>query len=260
MSGRLLSFSQFLGGADNVKIIEMFPSSSSSYNYAFAQSVQGWTFESVYQTLLLDQVSYDRVTGQPNFTDTNVIGYWASYTDSSAVTVDNALNGDVIYRIKDNRYSGPIFPNARENVVMTVAGFSWTRPNGSTTSTESHRWGIIERYLPGDNTPGDPKLDANFIPYGVGAVVTAGAAYNAGIDGATIDQVFTFTDDGSAPRASGSGLRVSLKFYSPTASPEIGILSPGTGYRAGDIIEIPDEALPGNDGTGLITVSIATVS
>lgn len=259
MSGRLLSFSQFLGGADNVKVVEMFPSNSQTYNYAFAQSVQGWTFSSVYQTLLLDSVTYDRLTGEPNFTETNVLGYWPTYTDPDPVIIDNASNGDVFYKIVPNRYTGKIFPNARENVVMTIASFTWSRAAPS-TQVESHRWGIIERYLPGDNVPGDPSLDANYIPYGVGAVVTAAAAYTQGIDGATIDTVFTYTDDGSAPRSNGSGLRITLKFYNSTSSPEIGILNPGTGYRVGDIITIPDEALPGNDGTGSIEISIASVS
>ena len=75
-----------------------------------------------------------------------------------------------------------------------------------------------------------------------------------------LNQRLTYTDDGSAPRSNGSGLRITLKFYNSTSSPEIGILNPGTGYRVGDIITIPDEALPGNDGTGSIEISIASVS
>jgi hypothetical protein len=44
MSGRLLDFSQYLGGADNVKVIEMFPRDRKAYTYNFGSTVSSYTF------------------------------------------------------------------------------------------------------------------------------------------------------------------------------------------------------------------------
>jgi hypothetical protein len=259
MSGRLLSFSQFLGGADNVKVIEMFPSTTKVYSYNFAQDITSWTFGSTYQSLLLDSVTYDRVTGLPNFTETNVLGYWPSYTDPTPTTITDVLNGSVDYRIKADRYTGAIFPNARENVVMTVASFTWNSPNGSATDTDSHRWAIIERYLPGDSTPGDPSLDASYIPYGTGAVVSFTRSYAPGLDDATLDVVYSYTDNGSQPGANGVGLQLNLKWETLGTDPEVSIANPGSGYRNTDTIVIPDTVL-GNGGTGTTTITITNAS
>ena len=268
MSGRLLTFSQYLGGADNVKVIEMFPSTSKTFKYAFGTDVQNWNFTSSYQSLLLDKVTYDRNTGEPNFTDTNILGYWPERTDlggQSDITVDNVTDGTVYFNIAPDRYTGQLFPNARENVVMTVVGFTWDMGSlepGVDGTTESHRWGIIERYLPGDHIPGDPALDQLFIPYGTGAVAEIDVQYFGDPSEQAdfvYDTVFRYTDnDQSADGASlGTGLTVGLSWREGIMQPDSGLISVGSGYRPSDTITVSDEAL-GNGGTGETVITIVS--
>lgn len=162
MSGRLLDFSQYLGGADNVKVIELFPRSQKTYTYNFNANVTSWTFTSDYQTILLDQVTYDRVTGLPNFTDTIVLGYFTGVSNVSAnmISVSNATTGTVNLTIPASRYSGKIYPNARQYVVMTVLSMQWDT-NSTPPQKDMHRWAIIERWEPGV-TPGDPRTEATY--------------------------------------------------------------------------------------------------
>jgi len=163
MSGRLLDFKSYIGGADNVQVIELFPRSQKTYTYNFGTNVSAYTFSADYQTLVLDSVTYDRVTGDPNFTDTNVIGYMNTVGNVSNSLINNtsASSGIVTFTIPQNRYTGKIIPNAREKVVMTVVAFQWTIP-GSPDQQDMHRWAVIERYEPGV-TLGDPTTEANFV-------------------------------------------------------------------------------------------------
>ena len=158
MAGRVLSFKQYVGGADNVQVIEMFPKSQKTFSYNFAdQDVSGYTFSLDYQSILLDSVAYDNLTGNVNFTSTSVTGYFDNYTSANASTYINtasAASGIVSLTIPENRYSGNILPNARSNVVMTVASFEW-ETDDTPVQKELHRWAIIERWEP-QVTPGDP--------------------------------------------------------------------------------------------------------
>jgi len=277
MSGRLLTFSQYLGGADNVKVIEMFPSTSKTFKYSFGADVSTWTFSSSYQSLLLDKVTYDRITGEPNFTDTNILGYWPERSinlpglpqmggrPSPDVVIDNVIGGSVFFNIAPNRYTGQLFPNARENIVMTVVGFTWEMANpeiGVDPTTESHRWGVIERYMPGDHTPGDPALDPLFIPYGTGAVSDITVLYNGNPSEQAdfvYDTVFRYTDnDQSSDGVSlGKGLSVGLSWREGILQPDSGLIAVGSGYRPNETITVSDEAL-GNGGTGETVITIVS--
>lgn len=162
MSGRLLDFAAYLGGPDNVQVIEMFPSTQKTFTYNFGTNVSNFTFTADRQTLVLDTVAYDRTTGLPNLTDTAVIGYFANAEISNSfIVTSQAASGIIKFTIPAGRYSGNIFPNARENVVCTVIGFTWTN-NGVTPNTvETHRWAILERYEP-DVPVGDPRQSPGF--------------------------------------------------------------------------------------------------
>ncbi len=164
MSGRLLDFSQYLGGADNVKVIEMFPRNQKKFIYNFGTNMTGYTFTADYRSILLDQVTYDRVTGDPNFADTTVVGFFNNMANvsNSNIDVSQISSGVITLTIPQNRYTGNIVPNARENVVMTVLGFQWD--SGSTPPTKDlHRWAIIERWEP-EVPLGDPKLNSGGQP------------------------------------------------------------------------------------------------
>lgn len=157
MSGRVLDFAHFAGGADNVVTLEMFNRTKKTYNYNFNRDITGWTFSADYQSILVDALSYDRTTGLPNFAESNVIGYFDNYTViAGAGAVVNAATGLVDFTIPDNRYTGNLYPNARENVVATVVSFEWDY-NGQ---KDSHRFLILERWEPSTSIAmGDPKLN-----------------------------------------------------------------------------------------------------
>ena len=158
MSGRLLDFKQYIGGADNVITLELFQRSRKTYTYDFGFNVSGYTFSSDYQSILLDTVTYDRATGLPNFTDTTVLGYFDNYStiSSSFFNTGDAATGTVVFTIPEDRYTGLLFPNARSYVVATVVSVQWD--DSADAFYNTHRFLILERWEPGSNM-GDPRTN-----------------------------------------------------------------------------------------------------
>lgn len=158
----VLTFSQFLGGPDNINIEQIFPSTQKTLNYNFSTNITGWTFNVDHQTIVVDTVSFERNTGAPNFANSSVIGYFTQgqVTTSSYVTVTNTATGLVNITIPGNLYSGPILPDARKNVPITIVGVTWTN-NSNPPQINTHRWAYIQNYEPGV-APGDPTLAAGY--------------------------------------------------------------------------------------------------
>ena len=167
MSGRLLSFKEYLGGANNVQVLEVFPRTQKTYNYDFGIDVSGYTFTADYQSILLDTVTYDRVTGDPNLADTTVAGYFLNTANVSGSYIDTALAsaGTVKLTIPANRYTGNIIPNARTDVVATVVSFQWETDDTPNPQHDMHRWVLFERWDPqvGEN-PGSPRENTGSQP------------------------------------------------------------------------------------------------
>jgi hypothetical protein len=162
MSGRLLDFKSYIGGADNVITQEMTPSTQKTFNYDYSLDVSNYTFAADMQTIVVDTLAYDRVTGDPNFTESNVVGSFANAEISSSNIDDSdALNGNIRFTIPAQRYTGNIIPDARANVPITVVSFRWTDTGVTPNTTEQHRYAILERYEP-DVVIGNPTLDAGF--------------------------------------------------------------------------------------------------
>ena len=162
MSGRVLDFKSYIGGADNVIIEEMFPSTQKTFTYDFGADVSAYTFEADYQTIVVDTLTYDRTTGDPNFTDSTVVGYFANAEIGAAnIVTTSAASGTIDFTIPKNRYTGNIIPDARTTVPVTVVSVKWTDSNTTPSQTSSHRWAILERYEP-DVTPGNPTLEAGY--------------------------------------------------------------------------------------------------
>lgn len=251
MSGRILDFKQYIGGADNVINVEMFPRDQKSFTYDFGFNVSSYTFSADYQSILLDTVTYDRATGNPNFADTNVIGYFDNYTQVNASFIDetNESAGEVILTIPENRYTGALFPNARTNVVATVLSFQWTA--GSEKHT--HRYLILERWEPGV-TSGDPQVDALFVPFGVGAITAFSS--NAGTDVNRVAGTFNNVTGLTSGQGDGAVFQVVVSEVGATT---VNLLTRGTKYNTGDTIEILDSSL-GNGGGATITITVSSVS
>jgi len=256
MSGRLLDFKSYVGGADNVVVEEVFPSESNEYAYNYGGDVSTYTFAATYQTLVADVVAYDRNTGLPNFTETKIIGFFRSpgaTIPSTNIDDSDAVNGIVKFNIPADLYTGPITPSARTNVPMTIVTFTWTDPNGANEPiVTSHRWCLMQRW---DSTvsPADPTLDSNYIPLGTGGVLTF--TDNSATDADRAVGAYTVT---GLSNKEGTGATFSVQVTDGGVT-NIDITSRGTGYNVGDTIQLLDVNM-GGGGAADITVTVSTVA
>jgi len=253
--GRLLDFSQYLGGPDDVEVIEMFPRQQKKFQYNFGANVSTYTFSADKQTLVLDTVTYDRDTGNINFTDTNVIGYFDNTANISAATyidTSQSSTGIVTFTIPENRYTGTILPNARENVVMTVVGFEW-QDASTPPRKELHRWAIVERWEPGV-TIGDPTLDSSFVKLGSGAV----AAFSSNVSSNASRSEGTYSSIQGLSSKNGDGATFEIVVATGGAT-SVKITSRGAGYLVNETITIRDSQLGGGGAPDILITVTSTI-
>lgn len=165
----ILNFSNYIGGADNLQIEQQFPSTQRTVTYNFGQDITYWTFHLDQQTIIADTIAFDRVTGEPNFSGSKIIGNFpkANITTATYVNVVDANAGIVAITFPGNMYTGPVLPDARTHNPITIVGVTWT--TGTTPpQTETHRWAFIQAWEPGV-TAGDPTLDENYNAIAIGA-------------------------------------------------------------------------------------------
>jgi hypothetical protein len=158
----ILNFQQFVGGPDSVICEQTFPSSQKTVVVNFQRDINSWTFAIDHQTLVVDTVKFNRNTGQPNFGDSTVIGSFPKYeiTGTFVPSVINATSGTVSVHFPAGMYTGPIIPDARANVPVTVVSLTWT--DGSTPAqVNSTRWALVQCYEP-DVVIGDPTTATNY--------------------------------------------------------------------------------------------------
>jgi len=158
----VLNFQQYIGGPDQIKIEQIFPSNQKTFLYNFDQDITGWTFAVDYQTLVVDTVAFNRNTGQPNFTDSRVIGSFpkVELSGDNAPDVVDAAAGTVKIYIPAGMYTGAIIPDARQNVPITVVGVTWT-DNSTPAQINTHRWAFINCWEP-DVAVGDPTDEVTY--------------------------------------------------------------------------------------------------
>ena len=164
MSGRLLSFKNYVGGADNVQVIEKFSSEQKTFTYNYGVDISNYSFELDAQTIVLDTITYNTSDGQPNFTSSNVLGFFAN-VDVGAANVSNRNNSAGTVNITvpaDLNPSNVLMPDARTNVPVTVFSVKWTNGGVTPNTIEAHRWAIIDRYKPGDKAIGNILADSSF--------------------------------------------------------------------------------------------------
>ena len=165
----ILNFNNYIGGADNLQIEQTFPSNQRTVVYNFGQDITGWNFHLDHQTIVADTVAFDRVTGEPNFSNTKVIGNFPSgvISTSTYVNVLDAEAGTVTLTFPKQLYNGPILPDARSHNPITVIGVTWT-DTANPPNSDTHRWAFIQSWEPGV-TAGDPVLDPDYNPINVGS-------------------------------------------------------------------------------------------
>ena len=158
----VLDFAQFIGGPDQIQVEQIFPSNQRTVIYNFQTDITGWTFSADYQTLVVDTVQFNRTTGKPNFSKSQVIGSFAKVdiTGELAPAKIDQVNGTVKVTFPANMYTGPILPDARQNVPITVFSLTWT-DTSAPPQTTSHRWCFVQCYEP-DVVAGDPTLAAGY--------------------------------------------------------------------------------------------------
>lgn len=169
----VLTIANYLGGPDNVQCEQIFPGDQKILQYDYPGSIVNYGFLVTAQTIVVNPITFDR-TGEPNFATSEVIGYFpssviANTTDGSTSTFVRPVNsglGTVNIIIPKNLYSGPILPDARQNVPITIVSVSWTGVVDPVTNTpaptSAHRWAFIQAWSPGV-TPGDPSTAAGFV-------------------------------------------------------------------------------------------------
>jgi hypothetical protein len=162
MSGRLLSFANYIGGADNVQVLEVFKDSASTFAYNYGTNITNYNFELSAQTLVVDSMTYDRTTGNPSFSTSTVIGYFANTEiGASNVNVVSAATGEVNITLPGNIYTGNVLPDSRGETPITVVGVRWTDTGVTPNTVDEHRWALIHRYSP-DASLGKPSTSAGF--------------------------------------------------------------------------------------------------
>lgn len=165
----VLDFAEYIGGADNILIEQIFPSTQRTYVYNFGEDITGWTFELDHQTLVVDPLTFNRTTGEPNFATSNVIGYFpkVEIDPEVYVVVGNAATGIVNITIPGGLYDGPVLPDARARVPVTIVGITW-KTNSTPQQINTHRIALIQCWEP-DVTTGDPTSDINYQVISLGA-------------------------------------------------------------------------------------------
>ena len=158
----ILNFQQYIGGPDQVKVEQVFPSNQRTLLYNFDRNITGWTISVDYQTIVVDEIAFNRNTGQPNFTGSRVIGSFAKVEltgDNAPDVVDEALGTVKVY-FPAGMYAGPIVPDARQNVPITVVAVTW-QDDQTPAQINTHRWALIQCWEP-DVTIGDPALAVGY--------------------------------------------------------------------------------------------------
>lgn len=166
----VLNFNDYVGGPDQVIAEQWFPSNRRTLLYNFNQSIVGWTFQVDFQTIVVDTVTFNRYTGQPNFATSRIIGSFAKQEMSSFAAgayvpaVLNAAEGTVRVYHPDGMYTGALIPDARANVPIVVVSLTWTDASSPVTNINSHRYALLQAWEP-DVVIGDPTDEAGYTAF-----------------------------------------------------------------------------------------------
>lgn len=164
----ILNFNQYIGGPDQIKIEQAFPSDQKTFLYNFGRDLTGWTITAEFQTLVVDQMAFNRNTGQPNFSTSTVIGSFPAQTldGAYAPSIIDEGNGMVKVIIPANMYTGAIVPDARANVPIVIVSITWA-DNSTPAQINTHRWALIQCWEPGV-VVGDPTAEVDYTSMALG--------------------------------------------------------------------------------------------
>ena len=130
-----------------------FPSTQQKFTFTVEGGATAtWTASVDAKTLIVDQVSYNRFDNRPDFSNSQVIGYFEGITTGSQTTTG------VIY-LPGGVYAGPILPGGNVYVPVTIYNITWT----DGTETFSHQLGFVQNWEPGVEI-GNPVDSFDFEP------------------------------------------------------------------------------------------------
>jgi hypothetical protein len=130
-----------------------FPSTQQKFTFTVEGGATAtWTASVDAKTLIVDQVSYNRFDNRPDFSNSQVIGYFEGITTGSQTTTG------VIY-LPGGVYAGPILPGGNVYVPVTIYNITWT----DGTETFSHQLGFVQNWEPGVEI-GNPADSFDFEP------------------------------------------------------------------------------------------------
>lgn len=160
----VLSIDEFLSSPDKIKCEQIFPSSQKTLLYDFNQDISSWTFEADYQALVVDTVTFNRRTGEPNFTNSSIVGYFpkVELTGDDAPDVVSVSEGTVKVYVPSGMYTGALYPDLRTNkVVVVIYSLTWT-DDSTPAQINSHRWAFVQAWEP-DTPIGSPANEAGYV-------------------------------------------------------------------------------------------------
>ena len=160
----VLRLNEYIGGPDQIKCEQIFPSNQKTLLYNFNQDISGWTFSADYQAIVVDSVSFSR-RGEPNFANSKVIGSFpkVDLTGDDAPDVVSAADGTVKVYVPAGMYTGAIVPDARKNVVIVIYSTTWS-DDETPANINSHRFAFVMNWQP-DVTIGDPTDEADYTAF-----------------------------------------------------------------------------------------------
>lgn len=161
----VLTLAEYLGGPDNVIVEQRFPGDQRTQVWNFGRDITGWTITADYQTIVVNPLQFNRFTGEPNFSNSQVIGSFAKVEVTSPYTpqIIDAAEGVVHVHFPANMYSGPIVPDARRNVPIVIFSVTWA-DNSTVPQIQSQRFALIQGWEP-DVVVGDPATAAGYTSF-----------------------------------------------------------------------------------------------
>ena len=119
----VLNYKRYLNTLQTLtEVGNIFPGDQKTYTFTVggstSTSTQGWTATVSWETLVIDQMVYDK-NNRPDFTGSKVLGIYTGTTISQYTT------GTIL--VPANMYTGPILPAHTVNVPVTVVNVAWTK-------------------------------------------------------------------------------------------------------------------------------------
>ena len=170
----VIKFEEYIGGQP-IYMATQSPKEQKTFVLTFkndagvAIDVSGYSWELDAQVLVVDSLTFDRNTGEPNFATSKIIGSFAKseIEESTYVKTTTAVDGVVSITIPAGIYTGPVLPDARKNVPIMLVGITYTTAD-TPPQIHNQRLAFIQAYTV-DVTAGDPTLANGYIAITVAA-------------------------------------------------------------------------------------------